>query len=258
MKTVKEMSKLTGVSVRTIQYYDKIGLLKPSDKTKAGYRLYSDSQLFQLQQILFYKEIGFTLKEIKELISDAQFNSKKELAKQKILLSEKKRKIEHMITQIDLLLEGEITMDFESYKKTLATKIPDDSSKEETEAILNAITPQQFDVIKQSWGIDKFWDFLNPDSTFRSNMNSFMDREAKLITEILNTSNQLEKNRLIAEWMTLVSNYTEKDLKTAVTSMKESYRSSQLAINYVNTKFGDDTNQELFNLLSDYEKSLKQ
>lgn len=256
MKTIKEISKITGVSSRTMQYYDKIGLLKPSDKTEAGYRLYNDSKLFQLQQIIFYKEIGFTLKEIKEILSNTHKCSE-ELRKQKILLLEKKTKIENMINQIELLLEGGIDMDFELYKKILTTKIPNNSSKEEKEAVLNAITHQQFDTIKQNWGIDKFWEFLNPDSTFRTNMNSFIDKEAELISTLLKASNQLEKNQLITEWMTEVSNYTNKDLKTVVTSMKKAYKSSQLAINYVNTKFGNDTNQKLFNLLNHYEQNLE-
>ena len=60
------MANLTGVSVRTIQDYDKIGLLHPSARSKTGYRLYNDGKIFQLQQILFYKEAGLTLKEIQK------------------------------------------------------------------------------------------------------------------------------------------------------------------------------------------------
>ncbi|EGO5146113.1 MerR family transcriptional regulator [Enterococcus faecalis] len=259
MKTVKEMSKLTGVSVRTIQYYDKIGLLKPSDKTELGYRQYSDNKLFQLQQILFYKEMGLSLKEIQKIMSQVPFNSTKELVRQKFLLSEKKKKIETMIGQINLLLEGELDMNFEAYKKTLATKIPEDTSTKEREAILNAITPEQLDTIKEAWGMDKFFDFLNHDSTFRKNIDSYMHKETKIIHRLLNSSNQVEQNQIIMEWMTLVSkvsNDTKKDLKTVTTSMKESYKSSQLTINYVNTKFGVNTSQKLFNLLSNYEQTL--
>ena len=65
MKTVKEVSKLTGVSIRTLHYYDTIGLLKPADMTEAGYRLYDDAALERLQTILLFRELQFPLMEIK-------------------------------------------------------------------------------------------------------------------------------------------------------------------------------------------------
>ena len=68
MRTVNEVSKLSGVSIRTLQYYDKIGLLHPTDHTEAGYRLYDDTALAKLQQILLFKELEFPLSEIKRLL----------------------------------------------------------------------------------------------------------------------------------------------------------------------------------------------
>ena len=68
MKSISQVAKLTGVSIRTLQYYDEIGLLKPSELTAAGYRMYDDNTLQILQQILFFKELGFPLKEIKEIL----------------------------------------------------------------------------------------------------------------------------------------------------------------------------------------------
>ena len=65
MKTISQVAKLTGISKRTLQYYDEIGLLKPSDFTSSDYRLYNDDALQKLQQILFFKELDFKLKEIK-------------------------------------------------------------------------------------------------------------------------------------------------------------------------------------------------
>ena len=65
MKTVKEVSELTGVSIRTLHYYDSIGLLRPTEITESGYRLYDDTALERLQQILLFRELQFPLKEIK-------------------------------------------------------------------------------------------------------------------------------------------------------------------------------------------------
>lgn len=79
MMTVNEVSKLTGVSARTLQYYDTIGLLKPSRYTESGYRLYDDTALERLQQILLFKELEFPLKEIKEIIDAPDFDRNKAL-----------------------------------------------------------------------------------------------------------------------------------------------------------------------------------
>ena len=79
MMTVKEVSKLTGVSVRTLQYYDKIGLLQPTKYTDSGYRLYDDTALETLQQILLLKELEFPLKEIAKILSSPGFDREKAL-----------------------------------------------------------------------------------------------------------------------------------------------------------------------------------
>ncbi|HBA69805.1 MAG TPA: MerR family transcriptional regulator [Lachnospiraceae bacterium] len=97
MMTVNEVSKLTGVSIRTLQYYDKIGLLKPAGYTESGYRLYDDTALEMLQQILLFKELEFSLKEIKEILSRPDFDRKKALEQQITLLTMKKEHLENLI-----------------------------------------------------------------------------------------------------------------------------------------------------------------
>ena len=97
MMTVNEVSKLTGVSIRTLQYYDKIGLLHPAKYTEAGYRLYDDAALETLQQILLFRELEFPLKDIKEIISSPDFDRSKALEQQIELLKLKKEHIENLI-----------------------------------------------------------------------------------------------------------------------------------------------------------------
>ena len=97
MKTVHEVSSLSGVSIRTLQYYDKIGLLRPTQYTDAGYRLYDDAALETLQQILLFRELEFPLKEIKQIISSPNFDRSKALAQQIELLKLKKEHIENLI-----------------------------------------------------------------------------------------------------------------------------------------------------------------
>ena len=96
MMTVNEVSKLTGVSIRTLQYYDTIGLLKPAEYTESGYRLYDDTALERLQQILLFKELEFPLKEIKEIIDAPNFDRNKALEQQIELLTMKEH-LENLI-----------------------------------------------------------------------------------------------------------------------------------------------------------------
>lgn len=97
MMTVNEVSKLTGVSIRTLQYYDSIGLLKPSEYTESGYRLYDDTSLERLQQILLFKELEFPLKEIKTILDAPNFDRSKALEQQIELLTMKKKHLENLI-----------------------------------------------------------------------------------------------------------------------------------------------------------------
>ena len=113
MMTVKEVSKLTGVSIRTLQYYDKIGLLKPAMYTESGYRLYDEKALEMLQQILLLKELEFPLKEIKQILSRPDFDRNKALEQQITLLTMKKEHLENLICFArGIQLMGVNTMDF--------------------------------------------------------------------------------------------------------------------------------------------------
>lgn len=113
MMTVNEASKLTGVSIRTLQYYDKIGLLKPTGYTESGYRLYDDTALNRLQQILLFRELEFPLKEIKEIVSKPDFDRQKALEQQITLLTMKKERLENLIRFArEIQSEGDRQMDF--------------------------------------------------------------------------------------------------------------------------------------------------
>ena len=98
MRTVNEVSKLTGISVRTLHYYDEIGLLKPSSITNSGYRLYDDAALEKLQHIMLFRELEFPLKEIKRIINGSDFDRNRALEQQIELLTLKKEHIENLIT----------------------------------------------------------------------------------------------------------------------------------------------------------------
>ena len=94
MMTVKELSDWTGISVRTLHYYDEIGLFCPTDKSEAGYRLYDDKALERLQQILFFREFDIPLKEIKAAIENPALDKNELLQMQRRMLIKKKARRE--------------------------------------------------------------------------------------------------------------------------------------------------------------------
>ncbi len=116
MKTVNEVSKLAGVSIRTLQYYDKIGLLRPTEYTESGYRLYDDAALERLQQILLFRELEFPLKDIKDIVTRSDFDKRKALDHQMELLELKKEHIENLISMCrDLKRKGVKKLDFTAF-----------------------------------------------------------------------------------------------------------------------------------------------
>lgn len=128
MKTVKEISKLTGISVRALHYYDEIGLLKPTAKSEAGYRLYDDKALEALQQVLFFREFDISLKEIKAILDNPELDKEKILKMQRKMLIAKKERLERLIASIDTVLKGENEMNFEVFDKTEIEEMYDSMS----------------------------------------------------------------------------------------------------------------------------------
>lgn len=126
MYSTGKLSEISGVSSRTLRYYDEIGLLKPSFINESGYRYYDDKEVALLQQILFYKERGFDLQTIKEIIYRKDFDLSSALEEHLLSLEEEKKKIDSMINSVKLSiksLKGEYNMSdkekFEVFKKNL-------------------------------------------------------------------------------------------------------------------------------------------
>lgn len=118
MMTVKEISELTGISVRTLHYYDEIGLFCPTSKSEAGYRLYDDKALETLQQVLFFREFDIPLKEIKSVMENPALDRNQILQMQRKMLVAKKERMERLIASIDDILKGDNKMDFTVFSKT--------------------------------------------------------------------------------------------------------------------------------------------
>ncbi|MBO5231777.1 MAG: MerR family transcriptional regulator [Clostridia bacterium] len=146
---INEFAKLTGVSVRTLHYYDEIGLLKPAFVDEQnGYRFYDENSLERMQEILFYRELDFELKSISEILSSPDYDKKKALAEQRKLLVLKKERLERIIDALDGVEKGKVTMtafdnsDYETARKQYETEAKErwgatDAYKEHAEKTAN-------------------------------------------------------------------------------------------------------------------------
>ncbi len=106
MYKINEVSKLTGVSIRMLHHYDKIGLLSPSKRSDSNYRLYNEEDILRLYQILLFKELDFSLQDIKQILDDENFDRKEALKVQRQLISEEKKRLERILETIDDTIEN--------------------------------------------------------------------------------------------------------------------------------------------------------
>lgn len=116
--TVRQLARMAGVSVRTLHYYDQIGLLRPSSHRPNGYREYGDDAVIELQQILFFRELGFGLKDILRILGSPDFNVREALESHRLLLEKKAERIAELLRTVDKTIqriEGERDMDIKEY-----------------------------------------------------------------------------------------------------------------------------------------------
>lgn len=149
MKTVKQVAQLTGISVRTLQYYDEIGVFKPTKTSESGYRLYDDEALKVLQQILFFKELDFKLCDIKKIMEDPNFDKINAFKKQKELLKAKCDHINGLIQLLEKLEKGENCMSFKEFDMSDYIKALEKFRNENTQEVI------------KNWGsVDAFDEFV--------------------------------------------------------------------------------------------------
>ena len=136
MKTISQVAKLTGVSIRTLQYYDEIGLLKPSELTPVGYRLYDEHALQTLQQILFFRELDFSLKDIIKIMQNPDFDRIAAFKKQKELLLLKRNRTDRLIQLLERLEKGEECMSFKEFDLSEYIHALEDFKVKQTDTII--------------------------------------------------------------------------------------------------------------------------
>ena len=154
MRTVKEMSELTGISIRTLRYYDEIGLLKPTELTKAGYRLYDNKALEKLQEIMFFRELEVPLTEIKKIMDTPDYDKEQVLLTQKFLLEQKRNRLDGIIELITDVMKEVNTMSFEAFSNEDVQKIVNHT--------LECMPKESLDKQVQEFGsLDKYKEYLS-------------------------------------------------------------------------------------------------
>lgn len=137
--SIGRVAELAHVTVRTLHHYDEIGLLSPSGRTSAGYRRYAEADLERLQQILFYRELGFSLVEIATILDDPDADAEAHLLRQHRLLTEQAGKLQHMIAAVEFALE--------------ASKVGIQLTPEERFEVFGDFDPDQYaDEARERWG----------------------------------------------------------------------------------------------------------
>lgn len=228
--SVGETAKLTGISVRTLHYYDEIGLLSPSIVSENGYRYYDNSALLRLQQILFYRELDFTLKDITKMMNVPDYKKEEALKRQRELLKLKRNRLDKLICLLDANIKGENTMSFKEF---------DMSAIEEAKN-------KYADEVKSRWG--------NTDAYAQSKERT--DKYTKQDWEnALNKSNEIFKRfaehvnespdskdvqDLVEEWKTFITESYYDCTKEILASLGQMYVSDERFMNNIN-KFGNGT-----------------
>lgn len=123
MKTVKDVSEITGISIRTLRYYDEIGLLKPTKLTEAGYRLYDNKAVEKLQEIMFFRELEIPLIDIKKIMDNPNYDKEQALLTQKSLLEQKRNRLNGTIELITDVMKGVNTMSFGAFSNEEVQKM---------------------------------------------------------------------------------------------------------------------------------------
>ena len=189
MKTVKEVSMITGVSIRTLRYYDEIGLLRPTELTETGYRLYDNKALEKLQEILFFRELEIPLIDIKKIMDTPNFDKEQILITQKKLLEQKRNRLNGIIELITDVMKGVNTMSFEAFSNDEVQKIVNHT--------LECMPKENIDEQVQKFGsLEKYKDYLSSGFSNEQAMTDLMKwygSKEKAIEAIMQSTGNTEE-----------------------------------------------------------------
>ncbi|URZ05263.1 MerR family transcriptional regulator [Clostridium felsineum] len=242
-KTVKDVAKLTGVTIRALHYYDEIDLLKPSYTSEAGYRFYSSEDIEMLQQIMFLKEIGFELKKIKDIIKSPNFDRKEALIKHKEVLKMKKKRIDKLIKLIDSNLEDNTNLSFSEFDE---------------EDIIQKQKEYQKEVLNRFGNTKEYKEFKSRKPKSESeviDMNKKANEIFQKIGRCKDTPPSSEKTqKLIAEWQNYITENFYKCTDETLQNLALMYKEDERFKKYINS-FGDNLVDYVYTAIEYYCKN---
>ncbi len=239
--SISETSKITNLSIRTLRYYDEIDLIKPSKITDAGYRYYDEKSLEKLQEILFLKELDFSLKEIKEIVSNPQYNRKKAMENHKNLLIMKKNRIENLISLLENITNGGSSMSFKEFDMS-------DIQKEQK---------KYAEEIKERWGeTEAYKESENKTSKYSQDKWANLEEEADVIFKefsvIKNESETGEKAQsLVKKWQAYITKNYYNCTKEILAGLAEMYIVDERFKNNID-KYSEGTAEFMSKAIKEY------
>lgn len=213
MKTVSQVAELTGVSIRTLRYYDEIGLLKPAEVTEAGYRLYDDTAISKLREIMFFRELEFPLETIAKIMQGCpegeqrpfgegprenpeeksrEHDRKQALLHQRELLEQKRNYISGLIEWIDDVIKGGGKMDFKGFTDEDVDRIVDHALALQTEETLKGII-QKFGDLESYRSFAR--EMLSDDKTQANLIHIYGSKDKAVEASLANTGDMGEVER---------------------------------------------------------------
>lgn len=228
MKTVKDMSEISGISIRTLRYYDEIGLLKPTKLTNSGYRLYDNKALEKLQEIMFFRELEIPLNDIKKIMENPNYDKEQVLLDQKRLLERKRNRLNGIIELINDVMKGVNTMSFEAFSN--------DDIKKMLDHTLSTMSKETLDEqIKKYGSEEKYREFLS--SGFENeqavaDLIKWYGSKEKAMEAVLQSNgkteefnaDQDENTKIYIQFMTAKQENNGQLAKEAVARLAENYK----------------------------------
>lgn len=228
--TIKEFATLCGVSVRTLHYYDQQGLLTPAGTTEAGYRLYGENEAQRLQQIFFFREMGFPLAQIKEILDDPSFDRREALQKQEKLLLLERDRLDRLIRLVERNLKGEIDM----------------SVKEFDRSEINAAKEEYCREAKEKWGNTAAWRSFEkkgePGEAAQAEADEIFRGFAALPAEQVDTA---AGAALVKRWQQHLTRYYYECTPEILAGLAEMYVGDDRFLTNIDGQFGKGTAEKM-------------
>ena len=229
---IKEFADYTGVSVRTLHYYDQIGLLKPASVDQNnGYRCYNEISLQRMQEILFYRELDFSLKEISEILSSSEYNREEALSAQKELLILKIKRLQRIVHALDDAIKGD-KIDMKTFNNSEFEQQKESYAKEAKERWGNTAAYKESEEKTSGYG-EKKWSEIN------NGMNSLMAEFAACRQSGAAPGSSMAQG-LVAKWQAYITENYYTCTKEILGGLGQMYTSDNRFLNNIN-KHGDGT-----------------